>query len=83
MAIVTSKFRTTAASSFVSTFAIDKMYLVLGRPQSWNDTLSTNFAGQSGYVPTDLVPPIPADNHMNESVKARSAARRDRIYVFI
>ena len=79
MAIVTSKFRTTAASSFVSTFAIDKMYLVLGRPQSWNDTLSTNFAVQSGYVPTDLIPPIPADNAINEHALWRDAMAALRI----
>ena len=79
MAIVTSKFRTAAASSFVSTFALDKMYLVLARPQSWNSTLSTNFAPQSGYVPTDLVPPSPADNPMNEHALWRDAMAAARI----
>ena len=79
MAIVTSKFRVTAASSFVSRFAIDSMYLVLGRPQSWADTISTTFASQSGYVPTDLVPPIPADNTMNEHAMWRDAMAALRI----
>ena len=79
MAIVTSKFRVSAASSFVNTFAVDNMYLVLARPQSWSDTISTNFAPQSGYTPSDLAPPTPIDNHLNEYALWRDAMAALRI----
>ena len=55
MAIVTSKFRVSAASGFASTFATDSIYLVLGRPQSWDNTLSTNFSAQASGTVSDKI----------------------------
>jgi hypothetical protein len=66
MAIITSKFRVSAASGFASTFATDNIYLVLGRPQSWDNSLSTNFASQANGTVTDNNPPNPVDNFTNE-----------------
>lgn len=66
MAIVTSKFRVSAASGFASTFATDSIYLVLGRPQSWDNTLSTNFSAQASGTVSDNNPPNPVDNYANE-----------------
>lgn len=66
MAIVTSKFRTAAASSFTNSFSTDSMYLLLGRPQSWDNSLSANFAAQANGTVTDNNPPNPADNYLNE-----------------
>jgi len=66
MAIVTSKFRTSAASSFTNSFGTDNIYLLLGRPQSWGNTLSANFTAQGSGTITDNNPPSPADNYLNE-----------------
>lgn len=66
MAIVTSKFRVAAASGFATRFATDSIYMVLGRPQSWDNALSTNFAAQSGQSTNDTAPPTPIDNYINE-----------------
>jgi len=74
MAIVTNKFRVSAASSFASTFGTDSMYLVLGRPQNWDDTSnSTTFANQSNGTPADNNPPAPYDNAVNEYAFWRDA----------
>jgi hypothetical protein len=74
MAIVTNKFRVSAASSFASTFGTDSMYLVLGRPQSWDDTSnSTTFSNQSNGTPADNNPPAPYDNAVNEYAFWRDA----------
>lgn len=73
MAIVTSKFRVSAASGFASTFATDSMYLVLGRPQAWNNTISTNFTAQANGTVTDNNPPNPVDNYTNEYAFWREA----------
>lgn len=66
MAIVTHKFRVSAASGFASTFATDNIYLVLGRPQSWDNSLSTNFSAQAVGTVSDSNPPNPVDNWTNE-----------------
>lgn len=66
MAIVTSKFRTSAASSFTNSFGTDSVYLLLGRPQSWGNTLSANFSAQGTGTISDSNPPNPADNYLNE-----------------
>jgi hypothetical protein len=79
MAIVTSKFRVAAASSFSSLFGTDSMYLLLGRPQSWDNTLSTNFAEQTGSATSDLVPPNPVDNTLNEMATWRDAMAAVRV----
>ena len=73
MAIVTSKFRTAAASSFAARFGTDSMYLVLGRPQPWDNALSTNFASQANGVVSDLNVPNPTDNYLNEHAMWRDA----------
>ena len=73
MAIITSKFRVSAASGFASTFSTDNIYLVLARPQSWADTLSTNFAAQAVGTVTDSNPPNPTDNWANEYALWRDA----------
>jgi hypothetical protein len=74
MAIVTNKFRVAAASSFAQTFSTDYMYLVLGRPQSWNDTsYSTTFSNQTSGTPADNNPPNPYDNYLNETAFWRDA----------
>ena len=79
MAIVTSKFRVAAASSFSSLFGTDSMYLLLGRPQSWDNTLSTSFREQTGAVTSDLVPPNPVDNTLNEMAIWRDAMAAVRV----
>lgn len=66
MAIVTSKFRSSAASSFTNSFGTDSIYLLLGRPQSWGNTLSANFTAQGSGTITDNNPPNPVDNYLNE-----------------
>ena len=73
MAIVTSKFRVSAASGFASTFLTDNIYLILGRPQSWDNTLSTNFTTQANGTVTDNNPPNPVDNWLNEYAMWRDA----------
>lgn len=73
MAIVTSKFRVSAASGFVSTFNTDNIYLVLARPQSWDNALSTNFSNQATGTVSDSNPPNPADNYTNEYALWRDA----------
>lgn len=73
MAIVTSKFRVSAASGFASTFASDNIYMVLARPQSWDNTLSTNFTAQATGTVTDNNPPNPVDNWTNEYALWRDA----------
>lgn len=73
MAIITSKFRVAAASGFVSTFITDSIYLILGRPQSWDNNLSTNFASQAVGTVTDNNPPNPVDNYVNEYAMWRDA----------
>lgn len=73
MAIVTSKFRVSAASGFASTFASDNIYLVLGRPQAWNDSLSPSFTAQASGTVTDNNPPNPVDNYTNEYALWRDA----------
>lgn len=73
MAIVTSKFRVSAASGFASTFSTDNIYLLLGRPQAWNNNLSTNFAAQASGTVTDTNPPNPVDNFTNEYAMWRDA----------
>jgi hypothetical protein len=73
MAIITSKFRVSAASGFASTFATDNIYLVLARPQSWTDSLSTNFAAQATGTASDNNPPNPVDNWTNEYALWRDA----------
>jgi hypothetical protein len=73
MAIVTSKFRVSAASGFASTFSTDKIYMVFGRPQGWDNTLSTKFSDQGSGTITDNNPPNPIDNHLNEYAFWRDA----------
>lgn len=73
MAIVTSKFRVSAASGFASTFATDNIYMVLGRPQSWDNSLSTNFSAQASGTVSDSNPPNPVDNYSNEYAVWRDA----------
>jgi hypothetical protein len=73
MAIVTSKFRTQAASSFTQRFSADNMYLVLARPQPWDDTLSTRFTAQGTGTITDINTPNPVDNSLNEYAMWRDA----------
>ena len=73
MAIVTSKFRTAAASSFASRFGTDSMYMVLGHPQPWDNTLSPRFSAQANGTVTDLNVPNPADNYLNEYAFWRDA----------
>lgn len=73
MAIVTSKFRVSAASGFASTFSTDNIYLLLGRPQAWNNNLSTNFTAQASGTVTDTNPPNPVDNYTNEYAMWRDA----------
>ena len=79
MAIITSKFRVAAASGFASTFFTDNIYMVLGRPQSWADTLSTNFSDQASQTVTDNNPPNPVDNFMNEYAAWRDAMAAVRL----
>lgn len=66
MAIVSSKFRVSAASSFAKTFSTDNMYLILGRPQAWNNSVSAQFSDQASGTVTDSNPPNPVDNYENE-----------------
>lgn len=73
MAIITSKFRVSAASGFASTFASDNIFLVLGRPQSWDNALSTNFSAQAVGTVTDSNVPNPVDNWTNEYALWRDA----------
>ena len=73
MAIVTSKFRVHAASSFATSFTANSIYLLLGRPQPWDDTQSTNFAFQAAGTVSDSNPPNPADNWANEYAVWRDA----------
>jgi hypothetical protein len=73
MAIVTSKFRVSAASGFASTFSTDNVYLLLGRPQAWNNNLSTTFTSQASGTVTDSNPPNPVDNYTNEYAMWRDA----------
>ena len=73
MAIVTHKFRVSAASGFAGTFSTDNIYLVLGRPQSWDNTLSTNFTAQASGTVSDSNPPNPVDNWTNEYAVWRDA----------
>lgn len=79
MAIVTSKFRVEAASSFANRFGIDSMYLVLGRPQAWDDSLSPTFSAQTGAATSDTAPPNPVDNFINEHALWRDALAAVRI----
>lgn len=79
MAIVTSKFRVAAASGFATRFAIDSIYMVLGRPQSWDNTLSANFTAQSGQAVNDTTPPTPIDNYLNEHNVWRDAMAAVRV----
>jgi hypothetical protein len=73
MAIVTSKFRTQAASSFTQRFSADNMYLILARPQPWDDTLSTRFTAQGTGTISDINTPNPVDNSLNEYAMWRDA----------
>lgn len=73
MAIVTSKFRTQAASSFTQRFSADNIYLILARPQSWDDSLSTRFSGQGTGTISDTNVPNPVDNSLNEYAMWRDA----------
>lgn len=73
MAIVTSKFRVSAASGFTSVFATDNIYMILGRPQPWDNSLSTNFTAQASGTVTDSNPPNPTDNYVNEYAVWRDA----------
>jgi hypothetical protein len=73
MAIVTSKFRVSAASGFASTFSTDRIYMVFGRPQSWDNALSTTFTNQGSGTITDNNPPNPVDNYLNEYAFWRDA----------
>ena len=79
MAIVTSKFRINAASSFAKTFSTDNMYLILGRPQAWNNANSSQFADQAAGTPTDSNPPNPVDNYENEYNMWRDAMAAVRL----
>lgn len=79
MAIVTSKFRVAAASGFATRFAIDSIYMVLGRPQSWDNTLSANFVAQTNQTTSDTVPPTPTDNYVNEHNVWRDAMAAVRV----
>lgn len=79
MAIVTSKFRVAAASGFATRFATDSIYMVLGRPQSWDNTLSASFATQSGQAVNDTAPPTPIDNYLNEHNVWRDAMAAVRV----
>ena len=79
MAIVTSKFRTAAASSFCARFSTDSMYLLLGRPQSWDNTLSTRFTDQGSGTISDINVPNPADNYLNENAVWRDAMAAVRL----
>ena len=73
MAIVTSKFRVSAASGFASTFLTDNIYLVLGRPQAWDNSIGPNFQTQASGTVTDNNPPNPVDNALNEYAFWRDA----------
>lgn len=73
MAIVTSKFRVSAANSFAESFSSNSIYMVLARPQAWDDTLSTNFTAQAVGTVTDNNPPNPVDNYTNEYALWRDA----------
>lgn len=73
MAIVTSKFRVQAASSFAQRFSTDSMYLMLSRPQAWDDSQSTKFSAQASGAVTDVNVPNPADNFVNEYAAWRDA----------
>jgi hypothetical protein len=80
MAILTHNFRVSAASGFASTFSTDNIYLVLARPQSWADTLSTRFSNQASGTVTDTNIPNPVDNVLNESALWRDAMAAAKIY---
>lgn len=73
MAIVTSKFRTQAASSFAQRFGTDSMYLVLSRPQSWDNAQSNQFSNQGNGIISDVNVPNPNDNLVNEYSAWREA----------
>ena len=73
MAILTHKFRVGAASGFASTFSTDNIYLVLARPQSWANNLSTKFSIQASGTVSDTNIPNPVDNVLNESAFWRDA----------
>lgn len=79
MAIVTSKFRTQAASSFATAFGTNNIYLMLGRPQPWDDALSPNWQTQASGAVTDSNPPNPADNDKNIFAFWREAMAAVRI----
>jgi len=79
MAIVTSKFRVAAASGFATRFATDSIYMVLGRPQSWDNALSAKFVAQSGQNTNDASPPTPVDNYINEHNLWRDAMAAVRV----
>ena len=79
MAIVSSKFRVSAASSFAKTFGTDNMYLILGRPQPWNNSASTQFSDQASGTVTDTNPPNPVDNYENEYALWRDAMAAIRL----
>lgn len=66
MAIVTSKFRVVAASSFTNRFSTDSIYLLLARPQDWDNSLSCKFSNQGSGTISDTNPPTPTDNSLNE-----------------
>ena len=80
MAILTHNFRVSAASGFASTFSTDNIYLVLARPQSWADTLSTRFSNQASGTVTDTNIPNPVDNVLNETALWRDAMAAAKIY---
>lgn len=80
MAILTHNFRVSAASGFASTFSTDNIYLVLARPQSWDDSLSTNFSNQASGTVTDRNIPNPVDNVLNETALWRDAMAAVKIY---
>jgi hypothetical protein len=80
MAILTHNFRVSAASSFASTFSTENIYMVLARPQSWADNLSTKFSAQASGTVNDSNIPNPADNVLNETSFWRDAMAAAKIY---
>ena len=83
-AIITNAFRTYNADNFISSFSTNKMYLMIGKADSWSGASAGQYSESS---PTDTAIPVPIDTtvapyiHHNDMIAAKLINESDVSHV--
>ena len=83
-AIITNAFRTYNADNFISSFSTNKMYLMIGKADSWSGASAGQYTESS---PSDTAIPTPIDTtvapfiHHNDMIAAKLISQSDVSHV--